>query len=111
MTTFFALIGCLGEAALIYAVVILLQLSKKLGEVTKMKRYYRGYYASAALLFLALIVRILNASLLFSPIASSEAWQQNHWIAFSLPHNILLAIGLTIALPVTIKYWGWLLKE
>jgi len=111
MTTFFAIAGCLGEAALIYAMLILLQLSKKLGDVTKMKPFYRGYYVSAVLLVLALIIRILNASLLFSPIASSTIWQQNDWVNLSLPHHILLTVGLTIALPITAKYWGWLLKE
>jgi hypothetical protein len=111
MTTFVAFLGCLGEAALIYAVVILLQLSKKLGEVTKMKPYYRGYHVSAALIFLALIIRVLNASLLFSPMANAEVWRQEQWIALSLPHNVLLAIGLTIALSITIRYWSWLLKE
>ena len=111
MTTFFAIAGCLGEAALIYAMLILLQLSKKLGDVTKMKPYYRGYAVSAILLLVALIIRILNASLLFSPVADSSVWQQNNWILLSLPHHILLAIGLTIALPITAKYWGWLLKE
>ena len=34
--------GCLGEASLIGALVILLRLSAKLGEVTKMKPYYRA---------------------------------------------------------------------
>ena len=96
---------------MIYAVLILLQLSRKLGEVTKMGPFYRGYYVSIILFAIALILRVLNASLLFSPIADSLKWQQNHWLSFSLPHHILLAIGLTIVVPVTVKYWGWLLRE
>jgi len=111
MILFFALLSCLGEAALIHAMLILLQLSKKLGEVTRMKPLYRGYYVSIVLLGVTLVIRILNVSFLFSPAANSQGLQQHYWTIFALPHHILLAAGLTIALPVTWKYWGWLMSE
>ena len=62
MSPLFALFGCVGEAGLIFALVILLQLSKKLGEVTKMKPVYRGYYVAMLMLFLAFALRAIHAS-------------------------------------------------
>ena len=111
MIIFFALVGCLGEAALIHAILILLQLSKKLGDVTKMRPFYRAYYVSIVLLAMALVIRIVNASQLLSPATRLPTWEQGYWVFSSLPHNILLAICLTVALFVTAKYWGWLVKE
>ena len=111
MIIFSALGGCLGEAALIHAILILFQLSKKLGEVTKMRPFYRAYYVSIVFLTMALVARIVNASQLLSPATRLQTWEQDYWMLSPLPHNILLAIGLTVALFVTAKYWGWLVKE
>jgi hypothetical protein len=110
MITAIALAGCLGEAALLYAMLILLRLSRKLGEVTKMPPYYRGYYVSVGLISVALLARMLSASVLLSPSDTIPGWLLSPWFSVVL-HHLMLAAGLTVALPITWKYWGWLLRE
>ena len=109
MIVLVALVGCLWEVALIYILLILLQFSKKMGEVTRMAPYYRGLYVSILLLFVALITRFINASLLLSP------EQLPFWLRYESSYLVLhhgtLSVGLTIALPIIWKYWGWLVRE
>jgi len=102
--------GCLGEASLVGALVIFLQLSARLGEVTKMKPYYRGYYVAVGFVGVALLTRLLAASLWYDPLGPLASWVHSS-SAYALVHHVALALGLTIALPITAKYWGWLLHE
>jgi len=104
------LAGCVGEAGIIYALVILLRLSQKLGDVTKAKPYYRGYYVAMGVLVLALVMRLLAAIHATPPVPSGPSTLCGSG-PYTLVHDVLFAVGLTIALPITFKYWGWLLRE
>ncbi len=70
-------------------------LSRRLGDVLGMKKYYYLYYAG---MFFTLLSSIMS---LFS----------------GMPENMIffryffLATGLTLGLIATIIYWGWLIKE
>jgi len=108
--TIMAWAGCLGEAALIWALIILLRLSQKLGDVMKMKPYYRGYYLAIGLVSLALGMRLLAASFWYEPIWPLATWLKEASF-YPLVHHIALAAGITIALPIAFRYWGWLLRE
>lgn len=108
--TVIAWAGCLGEASLLGALVIFLRLSAKLGEVTKMKPYYLGYYVAIGFVSVALLTRLLAASLWYDPLRPLASWVQSSG-SYALIHHGALALGLTIALPITAKYWGWLLHE
>jgi uncharacterized membrane protein len=110
MISVIALAGCLGEAALIVVIFILLRLSQKLGEVRRMSPIYRVYYVSAGLVSVALVTRLINASILLAPAGSFPALLSNPGF-YLIMHHLMLALGLTIALPVTFRYWGWLLSE
>lgn len=68
-------------------------LSKRLGDVMGMKKYYYIYYAG--MLFTAL-----------SSIMSLLSGENIIFIKY-----LFLATGLTLGLAATIKYWGWLIKE
>jgi len=68
-------------------------LSKRLGEVLGMKRYYYLYYAG---IFFTLSGSVVMASSIKNP----------HLLGYAL-----FALGLTLGLIVSIKYWGWLLRE
>jgi hypothetical protein len=107
--TIFALAGCLGETAVIGALVILLRLSAKLGDVQKWKPYYLGYYPAIALVGVALAARLLAASLWYDPTTPFTLWLHGSRLAHL--HLGSLALGVTIALPITVKYWSWLLHE
>jgi hypothetical protein len=105
-----AILGSAGLAAVLYALAVLAQFGRKLGAVTKMRPYYRGYYVAIGCVGLALITRLLQASVFWAeqsqpvPFLSEPLFQL-------LLHHLPLAIGLTISLVVTWHYWSWLLKE
>jgi len=69
-------------------------ISKRLGEVMGLKRYYRTYYLG--------MFFILSGSIIifFGTFANTKLFGY-----------FFLAIGLTLSLIVTVKYWGWLIKE
>lgn len=111
MTVIFALLGCLGEASLLYGVTILLRLSKKLGEVTKMRPYYRGYYVSIISLIISTAVRFIQSSLLDSYTAGNPSPLISAWGTLSIIHQVALAVGLLVACVIAFLYWGWLFRE
>jgi hypothetical protein len=111
VTVIFALLGCLGEVSLLYGVTILLRLSKKLGEVTKMRPYYRGYYVSIFCLVISSAVRFIQASLLDSYAAGNPFPLANAWDILTLIHQFSLAVGLLAACIIAYLYWGWLFRE
>ena len=104
-----AILGGLGLGALIYANLILITLGIKFGNVTKMPPYYRGYYAAVVCLGVSLCTYLLRASVVWD-LERAPAWLNQPWtllLAYQLP----LAIGASISLVVTWRYWSWLLKE
>ncbi len=70
-------------------------LSRRLGEVLGMKKYYYLYYAG---IFFAILDSILSA--LFS------TGDNLFFIRY-----VFFSIGLTLSLIASIIYWGWLIKE
>ena len=103
-----AILGTVGLVSLLYALLILARLGQKLGAVTRMPPYYRGYYVSVCLLGVAMIARLLRASVFWS---DSAAPVLNEPLFYLLLFHLPLAIGLAISLAITWYYWGWLLKE
>ncbi len=65
-------------------------LSKRLGEVLGMRKYYYLYYIGMVLTLVASIIITMNEQI----------------VGYEL-----FALGLTLALLVSIKYWGWLFRE
>ncbi|MCL7410641.1 MAG: hypothetical protein P1P69_02250 [Methanosarcinaceae archaeon] len=70
-------------------------LSKRMGAVMRIKPYFIIYYFS--------IVFILIAAAYSSFVPYSEKGE--------MIGNLIFAIGMTLGLVATIKYWGWLVKE
>ena len=70
-------------------------LSKRLGEVLGMKKYYYLYYIG--------MVFTLVASVMITLTILNEKLQ--------IVGDVFFALGLTLALLASIKYWGWLFKE
>lgn len=70
-------------------------LSKRLGEVLGMKKYYYIYYAGIFFTFLASIVMAL-----------SQGGLETRIFGYGF-----FALGLTLGLIASLKYWGWLIKE
>jgi hypothetical protein len=103
------LCGSAGLIAVIHIVFILAELSQRLGAVTKMPKYYRGFYLGAVLLFVALLTRLLRINSYYTspPTVAFLNDDLFYLIVYSLP----LALGATIILLITLRYWGWLFKE
>lgn len=105
-----AVLGSLALFSLLYALLILAQFGSKLGAVTKMRPFYRGYYAAAGLVALALVGRFIRASVVWaSPGAISPILNQPLFYLFT--YHLPLALGLTLGTVITWHYWSWLLKE
>jgi hypothetical protein len=109
LNVFTTFLGSMGLIATMYLLYILARLSKKIGEVTRMPGYYRGFYAGQLLIATALVSYLLRASVRlapeqFGPIFSNPLF---YFSTYYLP----LTLSMTIALIVTWRYWGWLLRE
>jgi len=104
-----AILSAVGLGALIYALLILAQLGQKLGAVTKMTPYYRAYYIAVGFVALALMTRLVRASVFSSPAGASGLLGNPYF--YLVFYHLPLAVGLCIGLAVTWYYWKWLLKE
>lgn len=93
--------------AILYVGWILRALSRRLGEVTKMKPYYHWFYVGESLIALAIVGYTLhnNASLRGKP-----TWLMKPGITLLVFH-LPLALGILVNLTVTLIYWGWLLRK
>jgi hypothetical protein len=88
----------------LYVTWLLRALSRRMGEVTKMRSYYRGYDVGNALIIIATLSYVFqcNAALAQQPASIRE--YTFVLMTFYLP----LALGVVINLIVSIIYWGWL---
>ncbi len=104
------LIGTAGIASLIYAMGLLTLLSRKLGAVTKMRRYYRGYYVAIVLGVCALAARLVYISGRGNVDQPATPWWGSSTFAL-LAYHLPLALAISISLAITWRYWSWLLRE
>jgi hypothetical protein len=105
-----AIVGTTGLGALLYALLILAQFGRKLGAVTKMKPFYKGYYVAACCLGLALVVRFIRTAVFWAPDEAIPALL-NSPVFYLFLYHLPVAIGLSLGLVLTWHYWSWLLKE
>lgn len=99
----------MGLLSTIFLLYILAQLSKKIGEVTTMPAYYRGFFVSQGLIVVALASYLFRVEARLSPEEYAPIF--NSALFYSVTFHVPLALGLTIALAITWHYWDWLLRE
>jgi hypothetical protein len=109
MAAFFALLSPLGTLAIIALFFILARLSAKLGSVTRMPPHYRWFWVAAGFLGIALVSQLLRISVSLTSKASYQ-WLDSPYF-YLVTYHIPMAIGVTIGLVVTWRYWNWLLTE
>ena len=104
-----AVLGSAGLMSAIFITLIMARLSQKLGAVTKMRGYYRGFYVSVIFLLVSLIAYFLKTSVLLASEQAPPLLNSNlfYFLTYCLP----FAIGTSISLAITLRYWDWLLKE
>ena len=91
------LLGLIGPASMIVALIVLALLSQRLGAVTKRAPIYRWFFVSAVLIGFSIVAR------LFAP----DALDYRAALLYDVP----LALGLTLAVVIAWRYWSWLLSE
>ncbi len=105
-----AILGSMCLVSLLYALLTLAQFGRKLGAVTKMKPFYKGYYVAASCVGLALIIRLVRVTAFWATEDRIPSMLDSSLFYLFLYH-LPLAIGLSLGLAITWHYWSWLLKE
>jgi hypothetical protein len=105
-----AILGSAGLGSVLYALVILAQFGRKLGAVTKMRPFYRGYYVAIGCVGMALVIWFIRTSVFWAPPEETPSLL-NSPVFYLLSYHLPLAIGLSLGLAITWHYWSWLLKE
>jgi hypothetical protein len=93
----------------IYMLYIFSVLSRKLGGVTKMRPYYRGFYVAMGLIGLAVVASWLLLTVRVTPDLLPAAWHDE--TLYLVIFAVALVIAVTLSLGVAWRYWGWLFKE
>lgn len=91
----FDLLDSVSFLAFTFVLYYLSTLSKRLGEAMGMKKYYYLYYVAMYFTFTASIINTFSVGGENSVIYAYSSF----------------ALGLTIGLIASIKYWGWLIIE
>jgi energy-converting hydrogenase Eha subunit A len=100
LSSFFVVASMIGVGALCITVLVLRHLSQRLAIVTRQRSRHQWYVVSAAVMISSLLARLLAAL----EIAMVGAY-------WALIHDVLLVIGLMIAVRTSVYYWGWLFGE
>ncbi|MBI5959361.1 MAG: hypothetical protein HY866_11540 [Chloroflexi bacterium] len=97
------LLSASAPLALMVILWVMAQISRRFGEVTHRPPLYRGFYVALGLMFFPLVVRLLS-------IGQSEPKlrESGHNSLGALAHDIPLAVGITLAVVIAWRYWGWL---
>ena len=109
MTAFFTLLSPVGTISVIFLFFILARFSEKLGAVTRMPAYYRWFGVGIGFLGIALISQLLRINVSLTRQASYPLL--NDPLFYLVTYYLPMAIGVTIGLAVTWRYWSWLLSE
>lgn len=109
MAAFFTLLSPLGTISIIFLFFILARLSEKLGAVTRMPPYYRWFWVGIGFLGIALISQFLQISVSLTKQASYQ-WLDSS-LFYLVTYYLPMAVGVTIGLAITWRYWSWLLTE
>jgi len=102
MDAILSLLGLVGPAAMIVALIVIALLTQRLGAVTKRTPLYRWFFLSAALVSVGIVWRIFGLIVPDMPMRDTDG---------VLFYDLPLALGLVIAVVVAWRYWSWLLSE
>jgi hypothetical protein len=109
MAAFFTLLSPLGTISIIFLFFILARLSEKLGAITRMPPYYRWFWVGIGFLGIALISQFLQISVSLTK-QTSYQWLDSS-LFYLVTYYLPMAVGVTIGLAITWRYWSWLLTE
>ena len=102
-------LGVIGLIAVLYMLYILANLSQRLGAVTKIKPYYRGFYVAMALLAVALLARVSMSSMVLAQELGTGL--SGYILLVLMVYHIRFVAVMAISVAVAWRYWSWLFKE
>ncbi len=101
-------LGVVGLLAVMYVLYIFANLSQRLGAVTKMRPYYRGFYVAMAFLTISILARIAGSSL---AVAGRPGINDLLGPWFLVFYYVPFVVAMIISVVVAWHYWSWLFKE
>lgn len=101
-TRFFNLVGLI---SIFVVFIVMAQLSKRLGVVTRARPYYLGFYCAALLMGISIVVRAIS-----NPTDTADAALQQDGIVIVF-YGILPALSVTLGVIIAWRYWSWLFAE
>lgn len=115
--TWLGQLALIGPASISLMLLVMGVLSQRLGRAIHARPYYLVFYLSAALVAVAIVVRLVNLGTpLPVPEISATAVEPTEFTApmatgWVVLYNGLVALGVTLGLVVAWHYWSWLLAE
>ena len=107
--TLITILGTFGTLSIILLFYIMAKLSERFGSVIKMPPIYRYFYLAILILLVSYITNLLVVRTIITP-EDSPLWWAAPWFLL-LAYHLPMAIGVTIGLIVTWRYWSWLITE
>ncbi|NDJ85528.1 MAG: hypothetical protein GYB66_06550 [Chloroflexi bacterium] len=101
--TFLVLLSTVGPIAVMVMLLVLGELSRRLGAVLKTSPAHRWFYLAALLTAISVVVRLLSIGL-----PARDFNIEDGDTSLSLVYLAPLTIGVVIGLVITWRYWGWL---
>lgn len=102
-------LGVIGLIAVLYMLYILANLSQRLGAVTKLKPYYRGFYVAMALLAISLLARVSLGSMALSTEYGAE--MPGYLLLVLAVYHVPFVAAMALSVAIAWRYWSWLFKE
>ncbi len=102
-------LGVIGLIAVAYMLYIFANLSRRLGAVTKMPPYYRGFYVAIGLLTISILARVTLNSVALAPELSTGIVSAPFFslVVYQIPFVLAMVVSVALAW----RYWSWLFKE
>lgn len=104
LENFAILLSAAAPLALMISLWLLAQISRRFGEVTRRPPRFRLFYFSVGLMVLPTLVRLLAIGMTDERRADLGGNSVE-----ALVHDLPLAVGITLALVIAWRYWGWLI--
>jgi len=102
-------LGTIGPLSVIYLFYILARLSERLGSVQKMTPAYRYYYVAICFMGVGFISQLIIIQVSLMPQNFSQ-WLSSP-LFLLLTYHLPMAVGVTLGLIITWKYWSWLITD
>jgi len=98
-----SLLGLLGPISIMGTLIVVGLLSRRLGEQTKAKPFYLGFFAAAILVLISITAQFLDLILHFPHTNTAVLW--------IVMDDGFPAIAVTVGVIFAWRYWSWLLAE